>query len=66
MTLDSETPAEVRYGDGDYDVIRAGRFVRCAVTGKAIPLQILRYWSVTRQEAYAGPAEALTGLGDGT
>jgi hypothetical protein len=26
--------------------------VRCAVTGDAIPLDELRYWSVARQEAY--------------
>ncbi len=50
--------ALIRYGDGDYDVIRPGRFVVCAVTRKAIPLEGLRYWSVSRQEAYAGPLEA--------
>jgi hypothetical protein len=27
----------------------------CAVSGAAIPLEALRYWSVTRQEAYASP-----------
>lgn len=63
MTLDSEQPADVRYGDGDYEIVRPGRFVRCAVTDKPIPLEILRYWSASRQEAYAGPAEALARLG---
>jgi hypothetical protein len=29
--------------------------VRCAVTGVPIPLDELKYWSVERQEAYAGP-----------
>jgi len=29
--------------------------VRCAVTGVAIPLEELRYWSVDLQEAYATP-----------
>jgi hypothetical protein len=33
--------------------------VLCAVTGKKIPLEALRYWSAVEQEAYAGPAEAL-------
>jgi hypothetical protein len=33
--------------------------VRCAVTGKAIPLDELRYWSVARQEAYADAAISL-------
>lgn len=55
--------ALVRYTDGDFDVIRPGQFVVCAVTGKPIPLDALRYWSVSRQEAYAGPAEALLRLG---
>lgn len=50
--------AELRYLDGDYRIIRAGQFVRCAVTGEAIPLAQLRYWSVERQEAYA-TAEAV-------
>jgi hypothetical protein len=34
-------------------VVRPGAFVRCAVTGDAIALEDLRYWSVERQEAYA-------------
>ncbi|MGZ9074018.1 MAG: DUF2093 domain-containing protein, partial [Rhodoplanes sp.] len=36
--------AEVRYLDSDFRVIRAGAFVRCAVTGVAIPLEELKYW----------------------
>jgi hypothetical protein len=44
--------AEIRYGDGDFDVIRRGNFVRCSVTGKIIPLEELRYWNVDLQEAY--------------
>jgi hypothetical protein len=47
--------AEVRYLDGDFRVVRPGAFVRCAVTGVAIPLEELKYWSVDRQEAYASP-----------
>ena len=45
--------AKLRYGDGDFDVLRPGAYVTCAVTGKPIPLEELRYWSVSRQEAYA-------------
>ena len=30
-----------------------GAFVRCAISGKEIALDDLRYWSVDRQEAYA-------------
>jgi hypothetical protein len=51
--------ALVRYGDGEIMVLRPGRFVVCAVTGKKIPLEALRYWNPNLQEAYAGPAEAL-------
>jgi len=47
--------AEVKYLDGDFRVVRPGAFVRCAVTGVAIPLEELRYWSVDLQEAYATP-----------
>jgi hypothetical protein len=51
--------ALVRYGDGEIMVLRPGRFVVCAVSGKKIPLQQLRYWNPRLQEAYAGPVEAL-------
>jgi hypothetical protein len=51
--------AKLHYGDGDFAVLKPGRFVLCAVTGKRIPLEQLRYWSAVRQEAYAGAAEAL-------
>ncbi|MEM9232774.1 MAG: DUF2093 domain-containing protein [Pseudomonadota bacterium] len=47
------TPAKLSYLDGDFDVIVPGDFVLCAVTGRRIPLQDLRYWSVSRQEAFA-------------
>jgi len=53
----------VSFGDGDFALVKPGRFVRCAVTGKPIPLEGLRYWSAQRQEAYAGPAEAAQALG---
>jgi hypothetical protein len=51
--------ALVRYGDGEVTVLRPGRYVICAVTGKKIPLEALRYWNPRLQEAYAGPAQAL-------
>lgn len=47
--------ATVRYLDGEFQVISQGKFVRCAVTGKPIELDDLRYWSVDLQEAYASP-----------
>jgi hypothetical protein len=36
-----------------------GDHVRCAVTGVRIPLDMLRYWSVARQEAYVDAAASL-------
>ena len=51
--------AKLHYGDGEYAVLRPGRYVVCAVTGQKIPLEALRYWSAELQEAYASPAEAL-------
>lgn len=44
--------ARLRYLDGDFQVVSPGSFVRCAVTGEAIPLDELKYWSVARQEPY--------------
>lgn len=51
--------AEVKYLDGDFRVVRPGAFVRCAVTGQAIPLEELKYWSVDLQEAYVSPEAVL-------
>lgn len=45
--------AVIQYLDGDFRLLKPGSFVRCAVTGREIPLSELRYWSVERQEAYA-------------
>ena len=51
--------ATVRYGDGEFMVLKPGRYVICAVSGAKIPLDALRYWSPALQEAYAGPEQAL-------
>jgi hypothetical protein len=51
--------AAIDYGHGEFRVVRPGNFVRCAVSGAAIRLEDLKYWSVERQEAYASPAEVL-------
>lgn len=52
--------ARIRYLDGDFQVLAPGAFVRCAVTGEAIPLEELKYWSVERQEAYCDVQASLT------
>lgn len=51
--------AQIHYGDGEFTIVRPGRYVLCAVSGVRIPLEALRYWSAPLQEAYAGPAESL-------
>lgn len=51
--------ARIRYLDGDFQIASPGSFVRCAVTGEAIPIDELRYWSVARQEAYINAATSL-------
>lgn len=61
--LDKEPPlpgqALLHFTDSDYQVVRPGTFVLCAVTGQRIALEDLRYWSAARQEAYAS-AEVAT------
>jgi len=44
--------ARIKYLDAEFQVLGPGDFVRCAVTGKPIPLAELKYWSVDRQEPY--------------
>lgn len=51
--------ATLQFLDGEYRVVKAGSYVLCAVSGKKILLDDLRYWSVERQEAYATSAEAI-------
>ena len=51
--------AELVYGDGEFQVVRQGAYVLCAVTGVRIPLDELRYWSVEYQEPYATPDASL-------
>ena len=51
--------AKLRYLDGEVQVVTPGAFVRCAVTGRAIDLDELRYWSVELQEAYIDAATSL-------
>ena len=50
-----QSEARLHYLDGEYEILVAGGYVVCAVTGTHIPLDALRYWSVDLQEAYASP-----------
>lgn len=58
-TFKTEQPAELEYLDGEFNVIRPGEFVVCAMSGIHIPLDALRYWSAELQEPYATAGIAL-------
>lgn len=45
--------ARLHYMANGFRVLSQGDHVVCAVSGEKIPLDMLRYWSVVRQEAYA-------------
>ena len=48
----SNREAKIRYLDGDFQIVLPGSHVICAMSGKTVPIDELRYWSVARQEAY--------------
>ena len=60
-----ENAATLLYGPNGFRVIKPGRFVVCAVSGKSIALEELRYWSVDRQEPYASAEIATQRLNKG-
>ncbi len=50
--------AVIKYGTPEFEVVRPGAYVTCAITGQPIPIEQLRYWSVELQEAYVDAAAA--------
>jgi len=60
--LDSNKPAELRYDTPYYEMLRAGRYVLCAVSGERIAVEALKYWSAEHQEAYRGAEEATAAM----
>lgn len=51
--------ARIHFLAGSFRILATGDHVRCAVTGIAIPLEDLLYWSVERQEPYVDAAASL-------
>lgn len=51
----ADRAATLLYGPNGFRVVQPGKFVTCSVTGEPIALEVLRYWSVELQEAYASP-----------
>ncbi|WP_136162204.1 DUF2093 domain-containing protein [Sphingomonas flavalba] len=55
MLMSQGRPARLQYMPNGFRMIASGDHVVCAVSGERIPLDMLRYWSVERQEPYASP-----------
>jgi len=51
--------AKIRYLDGEFQILRNGAFVLCAVTGQPIRIEDLRYGSVAYQEPYVNAEASL-------
>lgn len=51
--------ARIRYLDADFQILAPGTFVTCAITGRPVMVDELKYWSVARQEAYVDAAASL-------
>jgi len=54
----NERIATLYFEANGFRVLKPGTHVACAVTGESIALEMLRYWCVERQEAYATCAAA--------
>ena len=50
--------AKLKYLPNNFQIIEAGDYVECAVSGKKISLENLTYWNVDLQEAYFSYKEA--------
>ncbi len=56
--LPPQREAKVKYLDGDFQIVREGDFVRCAISGALIRIDDLRYWNVDSQVAYRSALES--------
>ena len=50
--------AKLKYLPNNFNVLKAGDHVICAISGKKIMLENLTYWNVDKQEAYYSYIEA--------
>ncbi len=62
MLMSANRAAKLHYMANGFRVLANGDHVLCVVTGQAIALEQLRYWSVARQEPYASPDIATQAL----
>ena len=56
--LSPQREAKLKFLGGEFQIIREGEFVRCAISGIAIRIDDLRYWNVDKQVAYKSALEA--------
>ncbi len=47
--------ARLHYMANGFRMLVQGDHVKCALSGAAIPLEEVRYWSVAKQQPYATP-----------
>ena len=62
LMSNTDRPARLHYLANGFRVLTPGGHVTCAVSGEAIPLEELRYWSVAAQEPYASAEIALKAM----
>ena len=62
LMSNTDRPARLHYMANGFRVLSPGDHVLCAVSGARILLEDLRYWSVSRQQAYATAALASDAL----
>lgn len=53
MLMSQGRVAKLHYMANGFRILSQGEHVICARSGAPIPLDLLRYWSVARQEPYA-------------
>ena len=53
----SKKKAKLIFKHNYFEIVEAGDYVLCAISGKEIPLKNLNYWNVELQEAYLSPKE---------
>ena len=52
--------AKIKYLPNNFQIIKPGDYVECAVSGKKINLENLTYWNVELQEPYYSYEEAFS------
>ena len=54
----SKKKAKLIFKHNYFEIVEAGDYVLCAISGKEIPLKNLNYWNVDLQEPYYSYLEA--------